>query len=250
MMRILNLLFLSFILLNAKDISFEKIFQDLNINGTLVITNLAGDKFYIYNPKRAKTRFCPASTFKIPHTLIILNENLIASKDATIEWDRIQREYEVWNRNQTLQTAIQTSCVWCYKQFSQKISKETYKDYLLKFDYGNKRVGQDKSSFWLNNDLKISALEQIEFLKKLYNESLPISKDKLHLAKEMLIIEKNEQFILRAKSGWDGIVGWYVGYVETPKEVYFFVLNMDVEKEKLDLREEIIYRALKSKSIL
>lgn len=111
-------------------------------------------------------------------------------------------------------------------------------------------MGKDKSAFWLNDDLKISAFEQIEFLKKFYSENLPIPKNNIDIVKDMLIIEKNELFTLRAKSGWNGILGWYVGYVETSKEVYFFALNMDIKKEGLHLRKEIVYQALKSKNIL
>ena len=250
MIRILSPLFFLFALLNADDVVLERIFKEFNVKGTLVIATLKSDKLYVYNQKRANMRFCAASTFKIPHTLIALNENIVVSKNDRIKWDGIVRGYALWDKNQTLQSAIQTSCVWCYQKFSQKISKEKYVSYLSKFNYGNKRVGKDKSAFWLNDDLKISAFEQIEFLKKFYSENLSIPKNNIDIVKDMLIIEKNELFTLRAKSGWNGILGWYVGYVGTSKEVYFFALNADIKKEGLHLRKEIVYQALKFKNIL
>ena len=37
--------------------------------------------------KRANTSFSPASTFKIPNTLIALNEGVV-NKDSIIVWDK------------------------------------------------------------------------------------------------------------------------------------------------------------------
>jgi beta-lactamase class D len=244
------LLFLSISLLSGNDKSFEKIFKEFNIDGTLIVTTLKSNELYVYNSKRADKRFGSASTFKIPHTLIALNENIITSKNDIIKWDGVKRGYALWNKDQTLQSAISISCVWCYKKFTQKISKEKYIDYLSKFNYGNKTVGEDKSSFWLNGDLKISAYEQIDFLKKFYNENLPISKKNINIVKDIIIVDKNDQFELKAKSGWDGTIGWYVGYVKTNNKVYFFALNGDIKREELNLRKEIVYKALKSKNLI
>ena len=32
---------------------------------------------------------------------------------------------------------------------------------------------------------------------------------------------KNENYTLRAKTGWEGRYGWYVGYIETKDDVWF-----------------------------
>ncbi|MDB2405682.1 class D beta-lactamase [Arcobacteraceae bacterium] len=250
MTKILSLLLFCVTLLSSNNKSFENIFNKYNIDGTLVVTSLKSDELYLYNQKRAHKRVPAASTFKIPHTLIALNENLITSQSDIIKWDGIKRGYHLWNKDQTLQSAISVSCVWCYKKFTQKISKEKYLNYLSKFNYGNKTVGKDKSSFWLNGDLKISAYEQIEFLKKLYTENLPISKKHINIVKKIITIDKNNQYELKAKSGWDGTIGWYVGYVKTNGKVYFFALNADIKKEQLSLRKELIYEALKSINII
>ena len=250
MFKILTLVFVSIMLVNANDTSFEKIFKEFNIDGTLIVTTLNSDELYVYNPKRADKRFTAASTFKIAHTLMVLNENIIKSKNDIIKWDGIKRGYELWNRDQTLQSAISVSCVWCYKEFTQKISKEKYHEYLSRFNYGNKIVGEDKSSFWLNGDLKISAYEQIEFLKKLYIENLPIAKKNIDIVKDIITVDKNGDFELKAKSGWDGDIGWYVGYLETKNNLYFFALNADIKREELAFRKEIVYRALEVKNII
>ncbi len=250
MTKIIGFLLFCISLLNANNESFEKIFKEFNIDGTLIITSLKSDELYVYNQKRADIRFSAASTFKIPHTLIALNEKLIESKNDVIKWDGVKRGFDLWNKDQTLQSAISVSCVWCYKKFTQEISKEIYIDYLSKFNYGNKIIGEDKTSFWLNGDLKISAYEQIDFLKKLYNETLPILNKYINIVKEIVTTDKNSQYELKAKSGWNGTIGWYIGYVKSNHKIYFFALNGDMKKEQLNFRKEIVYEALKSKNII
>ena len=56
----------------------------------------------------------PASTFKIPNTLIALEEGVIKDQFEVIKWDGVVRQYAPWNADQTLATAFSRSCVWCY----------------------------------------------------------------------------------------------------------------------------------------
>jgi beta-lactamase class D len=249
MLKIFSLLLLFTIYINAEDKAFEKIFRDLGVEGTLIVTTLNSSKLYVHNSKRADQRFPAASTFKIPHTLIALNEKIILSEDEIIKWDGVNRSYDAWNNDQTLKSAISVSCVWCYKKFAQEISKDKYIEYLEKFNFGNKVI-KDKSSFWLNGDLKISAYEQIDFLKKLYSGNLPVAKEHVEIVKNIITVKENQKYEIKAKTGWDGHVGWYVGYIKTDLEVYFFALNCDIDKEHLGLRKDIVHKALKVKGII
>lgn len=234
----------------ANDLELKEIFEKYNLNGTLVISSLNNEINNVYNNTRAHKRFTPASTFKIPHTLIVLNENIIHSQDDIIKWDNVKRAYEVWNQDQTLKSAFLVSCVWCYQKFTAQLSKEKYLQYLKSFDYGNAIIGENISEFWIDGSLKISAYEQIEFLKKLYKNNLLAEEKSLLMVKNILIEEENDSYILRAKSGWDGIIGWYVGYVTTKAETYFFAMNGDIKKEQLHLRKELVLNALKAKKII
>ena len=140
----MKIIFVIFLLLNlsfANDKELESLFKKSNINGTLVLASLDNKENYIYNIKRALTQYIPASTFKIPNTLISLQEQVIKDEYETIKWDRVVRAYEPWNKDQNLQTAISVSCVWCYEKFAQKIGKENYLEYLQRIDYGNHKVG-------------------------------------------------------------------------------------------------------------
>jgi len=249
----MKIIFVIFLLLNlsfANDKELESLFKKSNINGTLVLASLDNKENYIYNTKRALTQYIPASTFKIPNTLISLQEQVIKDEYETIKWDRVVRAYEPWNKDQNLQTAISVSCVWCYEKFAQKIGKENYLEYLQKIDYGNHKVGNSVSKFWLTGDIKISTVQQIEFLQRLYKNQLPFEQKYIDILKKILIVEQNDNYTIRAKSGWSGKIGWYVGYIQKANKVWFFAFNGDITREKLIYRKQIVMEALKIKGIL
>ena len=234
----------------AWDKEVEEVFKKYKVEGTIVIESLNKKKINIYNDKRASELFSPASTFKIPHSLIALNEGIV-KKDSVIVWDKKIREYESWNKDQILLTAFKSSCVWCYQEFASKIGVEKYKKYLKELNYGNKKIGDDVTRFWLDESLEITTFEQIKFLKRFYTNNLPFKIEDINLLKEIMIDEKNENYTIRAKTGWEGKYGWYVGYVETKDDVWFFAMNIDTKsKDDLPKRKTITLETLRLKGII
>ena len=234
----------------AWDKEVEAVFKKYKVERTIVIESLNKKKINIYNDKRASELFSPASTFKIPHSLIALNEGIV-KKDSVIVWDKKIREYESWNKDQILLTAFKSSCVWCYQEFASKIGVEKYKKYLKELNYGNKKIGDDVTRFWLDESLEITTFEQIKFLKRFYTNNLPFKIEDINLLKEIMIDEKNENYIIRAKTGWEGRYGWYVGYVETKDDVWFFAMNIDTKsKDDLPKRKTITLETLRLKGII
>ena len=234
----------------AEDKDLKNIFDKSKINGTLVISSLNSEKNYIYNNSRALTRFIPASTFKIPNTLISLEEGVIKDENEIIKWDGKIRSYDIWNKDQTLQSAIAFSCVWCYQKFAKEIGNDKYLDYLKKIHYGNEKTGLDISTFWLEGYIKISVFEQIDFLKRLYKNDLPFNQKNIDITKKILTVENTNNYVMKAKSGWSGKIGWYIGYVETKNDIWFFALNGDISKEELKYRKQIVMESLKIKNII
>jgi len=247
--KIAVLLSLLFTAVSA-DVELEKIFKKTKVNGTIVISSLDGNETYMYNQERAAKRYLPASTFKIPNTLISLEEQVIKDENEIIKWDGKVRAYAPWNKDQNLKSAISISCVWCYQIFSKKIGNDKYLKYLEKINYGNKMTGSDVSTFWLDGDIKISAVEQIKFLTKLYKNDLPFSQKYIDITKKILIVDTHSDYTIRAKSGWTGKLGWYVGYIEIKGKVWFFALNADIQREQLKYRKQIVIESLKIKNIL
>ena len=61
-------------------------------------------------------------------------------------------------------------------------------------------------SFWLDGALRISAMEQVDFLRKLYRNELPFKVEHQRLVKDIMIVEAGRDWILRAKTGWQARV--------------------------------------------
>ena len=86
--------------------------------------------------------------------------------------------------------------------------------------------------FWLNSSLKISADEQVEFLKALYREELPVSKRTYAVFKNIFVHEEGAGYKLSGKTGSGPIaegrfLGWFVGYLETEDNAYVFATQIE-----------------------
>ena len=232
--------------------------------GTMVVYDLRSNSYTIFNQKRAATRFSPFSTYKIPNSIIALETKVIENVDQIIKWDKNKYPQEnwwpkTWQGEHNLRSAIKYSVVPAYRHLAGLIGKERMQSYLNLFDYGNKDLSSAIDNFWLNGSLKISALEQVEFLKKFYQDQLKISPRTIMLVKSILIREQTENYKLSAKTGAGNIdkdkdiaLGWYVGYVEKENNVYFFALNIEGQgfNEILKPRIEITKSILKELGII
>ena len=243
-LRIIMLLMISGCL-SAEEAHLETLFKSSGITGSILIESGDGVIKYQYNVND-KDSFVPASTFKIPNTLIILEEGLIKGKSDIIKWDGKKREYAPWNKNQTLESAFQYSCVWCYQFYARQISHEKYHEYLRKFNYGNYLTGSDITRFWLDGDLRVSVYDQIKFLRKVYAEELPVKNSHIKALKNIMLSEENEAYKVWSKTGWSGKDGWFVGYVLTDNQVWFFSTHIEVNNESdLALRKKLTMESLK-----
>lgn len=240
---------------HGEDPVIANLFKEKNLSGTIVISSLDGVITYTHNDERARTRFVPASTFKIPNTLIALEEAAVADEKEIVIWDGMEKGLPDWNKDQTLATAYQTSCIWFYQEMAKRIGKDKYASYLGKMKYGNEQVGPEITKFWLEGDLRISAVGQIAFLKNLYTRAYPFKSSSYDLLRKLMVVEETPDYTMRAKTGWaQGInpqVGWFAGYVESGNKVWFFATNLEVvNPEDSRLRQEITVEALKLKGII
>lgn len=255
MLKILCVVFCFASVLCAEDVNIAQLFERENIKGTMLIESLDGTERYVYNDKRAHMPLLPASTFKIPNTLIALEEGVVRL-DSVIVWDKVERSVRAWNQDQDLRSAFKSSCVWCYQLFARQIGLEKYHAYLQKLHYGNEKIGTDVERFWLDGELRISAYEQIVFLKKVYHNDLPFRQEHIDFLKAIMVDEQETNYTIRAKTGWAVPKerehhGWYVGYVQSRKGVYFFATNLLTPSvDVLPLRKRLTLEALKSKGIL
>lgn len=237
----------------AEDADLGQLFKDSGSDGTIVISSLKGDVRHVWNKKRSRIRYTPASTFKIPNTLIALEEGM--KEEQLFKWDGTKHFRKEWNKDQTLKSAFSVSCVWAYQKIAEDIGDESYLSHLSKLNYGNAQTGDELTTFWLKGDLKISAEEQVEFLKGIYSQTFPYLEDSYRILKKIMVVEQAKDYTLRAKTGWTlrkkEKVRWYVGYVVSSDDVWFFAANIDMPKWRNRLVEdEIVMRALRLKGMI
>jgi beta-lactamase class D len=226
-----------------------RFFNEFKAQGTIVVADerVAGGATWIFDEARAGRRYSPASTFKVPHTLFALDAGVVRDEFDVIRWDGVVRPTETWNRDQNLRSAMRNSVVWVYQGFAKALGEERERMYLRKISYGNADpAGADP--FWVDGNLRINAHEQIVFLSQLYRNELPFRIDHQRLVKDIMITEAGREWILRAKTGWSGTTGWWVGWVEWPSGPVFFALNIDTPNRLDDLRkrQEIVRAILRS----
>lgn len=204
-------------------------FDSLGYDGCFILLNTkTGQRTYI-NHKRTKEQFSPASTFKIPHTLIALQTGVVGSIHDTIRYNGIPKSIESWNRDHDLESAFKYSVVWYYQDIANRIGNAKMKFWLdtLK-DYGTMlRAGQiDK--FWLDGSLVISANQQVDFLNNLVSYKLPFSRSNIEKLKQIMLFEDKPDYKIYAKTGLSDVdnVGWFVGWVEKSDNTYIFVTNI------------------------
>lgn len=209
--------------------ALEKNFQ--GFKGAFSLYDLNSNQYLRYNPERCAEQFIPASTFKITNSLIGLETGVIPDENYVIKWDGIQNVIPSWNQDNTLETAIQNSVVWYYQELARRVGKEKMQHYVDAARYGNQNISGRIDTFWLEGELRISADEQVEFLKRLYKGDLPFSQKSINIVKEILVLEEAESYKLSGKTGSGQRitphVGWFVGYLEANGNVYFFATNLE-----------------------
>lgn len=192
--------------------------------------------------------------------MLALLEGVATGPDHVFTWDGVDRGLAAWNRDQTFRSAYQNSTVWVYQSIARKVGLKKMQEALDGLDYGNRVIGGKIDQFWLDGTLKISALEQVEILRRLW--------DRKHGAvREILLEEETPQYRLFAKSGWQGAVslpdakwigfvgpkqlGLYVGALEVGSAKYIFALNLDIQKAAdAAARKRIALSILRDEKIL
>ncbi|MEO0532650.1 MAG: class D beta-lactamase [Cyanobacteria bacterium P01_A01_bin.123] len=231
------------------EIDFSQHFQDLGVEGSIIIHDLNQDRTYQHNPDRNTTPFLPASTFKILNSMIALETGVIAHELDVLTWDGIERSFPAWNRDQNMENAMRVSAVWFYQVLARRIGYERMQQWVTDVGYGNQNIGDADAidTFWLTGEIRITPQEQIQFLRRLYDNDLPFSEAVMATVKDIMIVEQTPDYTIRAKTGWatQSQTGWYVGYVEQGENVYFFATNIDIRSEAdLPARVELTRRSL------
>jgi beta-lactamase class D len=210
------------------------LFEHAGVNGAFVVYDVAAQRLIGHDRTRAETRFVPASTFKVPHSLIGLSVGAVRSVDEVLPYGGRPQPFKAWEKDMGLREAIALSNVPIYQSLARRIGLARMKEALSRLDFGNGQVGASVDTFWLKGPLKISAVEQTRFLAKLAQGTLPFPPPVQESVRDIVRIEQRGDWVLYGKTGWENApdqgVGWWVGWVQKGDRIYAFALNMDIRQ--------------------
>jgi beta-lactamase class D len=214
--------------------ALAKHFTDAGTVGTFVGYKVDDYLVIASDKDRSGEGKLPASTFKIPNSLIALETGVVEDPDKDVfKWDGVKRSIEAWNRDHTLRSAIAASAVPVYQEIARRIGAERMQKHLDLFEYGNRDIGGGIDQFWLTGNLRIDPVQQVDFVDRLRRGVLPVSKRSQDLVRDILPVTKVGDSVIRAKSGLLGAeqgkpsLGWMVGWAEKGSANTVFALNMD-----------------------
>lgn len=196
-------------------------------NGNMLIYDLNSDRYLAAAAELTTQAHIPASTFKIISSLIAIEAGLVANADTVLSWDGVTRGRTETNADLTLRDAFRLSSVPHYQALVRAVGASAMQRALSDVEYGNQNISGGIDQFWLSGGLRISLIQQIDVLRRLYHQHLPFSATAMTAVKEIMVIERTDDYVVRAKTGLailngDEHTGWWVGWVEHDHNVTFF----------------------------
>ncbi|MFG1360810.1 penicillin-binding transpeptidase domain-containing protein [Xanthobacter pseudotagetidis] len=181
------------------------------------------------------TRHSPASTFKIPLSLMGFDAGILkgAGQPVLDPPPGADTSRAVTRGPQTPQSWMRNSVVWYSQVLARELGPERIKAYLDGFAYGTLNISgtpgraEPIAHFWLSSSLRISPREQVDFLRRMLKGELKVSEKAV--TETMALLAQEEQpagWQLFGKTGTgsspgaDGLpdpnrpLGWFVGFAQ------------------------------------
>jgi beta-lactamase class D len=211
-----------------------------------ILQALDGSTPFVSDAAECAVTSAPASTFKVPHALIALETGIVGDPHAVVAWDGTKQAFSLWEKPHSLDSAMKDSVLWFYQRTASRIGRERMQAALQRLGYGTDRYDGEQTEFWLNGDLAVSPLEQLDFMARLVRYQLPATRahvDAVKAAFEMpagaitnasgthpFTLTWPAPLVVRAKTGNTTVAGervsWTIGHVESRKRGYVFVARV------------------------
>lgn len=227
---------------NIIEIDLSKYFGE--VNGSAVFYSPKNNAYKIYNLNAVQEQRSPCSTFKIASTLAGLESGVITLDDSLRKWNGETFWKKDWNKDMSLSNAFQTSCVWYYREIINDIGPEKMQNFLTELKYGNTDISDWEgklnknnnnralTGFWIESSLKISPLEQVKMLERIFGNTSPYKPKNVQLLKEIMKINQNETpLTIYGKTGYGklkntSLDSWFVGMFESEEGLKYFALHL------------------------
>lgn len=234
-------------------------FEAERVSGSIALFDSASERLGCSDVVGCQHPVIPASTFKIPNALIALETGVVEDTETLIRWDGVSRPIEAWNQDHTLRTALRESCVPCFQWIARSVGSARMQEWLDRLQYGNRDMSGGVDRFWLSGGLRIAAVQQIDFLRRLDGGKLPISERTLEMVRDILTLDVGDTHVLRGKTGLayppdiPGLAAWFVGWVEIGARRIFFATLIDAaaaDVELIPVRRRLTERVLRAEGLL
>jgi beta-lactamase class D len=219
----------------------DDLYKKHQVEGCFLLKSLKSGQLYVYNSNRCEKGFTPASTFKIPNSIIALETGIAVDENLRIEWDSVVRQVPAWNQAHTMETAFKVSCVPYYQEIARRIGPMKMQEWVNKLQFGRMDIRKETiDNFWLKGKSEITPYQELDFIERLVKNELPIKPSTAHKLKDLMLVATDSSGIeIHGKTGWgivgDQNIGWFVGYVERPDgERFVFVNNVQAGIGKID----------------
>lgn len=228
------------------------IFRRYGATGTFALVDAASGETTLADPARAARRFVPASTFKIPNSLIAFETGAVGDADTVLPYGGGRTRNPAWARDMSLREAMPISNVPIFQEVARRVGLPRFRDWLGRLSYGNADPGTVVDRFWLEGPLRISAVEEARFNARLAQKALPASARAQTLVHDIIRLESAGGATLYAKTGWyvqrgQTSIGWWTGWVERGSRIHAFTLNIDMPQmamapKRLEIGRDILKR--------
>jgi len=210
---------------------WQRHFEARGVRGTFVLLDPVSDRYLVLDPARAKRGFLPASTFKIANALIGLEVGSITDENEVFHWDGKPKLRAAWERDHTLGSGMRESVVWMFQEIARRTGKQRMREWIEKLEYGNGDIRGGIDLFWLQGNLRVSAMQQVDFLRRLAEGELPMSQRSQRLVRQALARARDGGDVLYGKTGSSGAVkdpvDWWVGWIERQGRPHaYFAMNL------------------------
>ena len=229
------------------------------VTGTIALFDSNENVLVCSNAERCRRGHLPASTFKIPNSVIALETGTVSDPEAVLKWDGVTRRVPDWNQDLTLRRAVQVSCLPCFQGIARSIGEARMREWVTRLEYGNQDVSGGIDRFWMWGGLKISPIEQLDFLRRLDLGKLKVSERVRDTVIDLITLDVANDYVLRGKTGLalkpeePETIGWFVGWVERgPRHVYFATAleAFEPDVDLIQVRRRVTERVLAHLGIL
>lgn len=179
------------------------------------------------------------STFKVPLSVMAFDAGILKDEEQVLKWDGKVDERPEVNADQNAKNWMKNSVVWFSQRLTPELGEEKIKKYLSDFKYGNEDMAGGLTQSWLvdpSSDgpaLKISPYEQMEFMKNLWSDKLPVSQRVMQITRDLTYLETSGNGVkLNGKTGSNFYhgdrqrrLGWFIAHIEDGDQEYITVTN-------------------------